>query len=40
MNYFPAFLNLEGRSCLMVGGGAVAARKLRRLLKAGAEIVV
>ena len=40
MTYFPAFLNLEGRSCLVVGGGKVAARKLRPLLKAGAEVVV
>jgi uroporphyrin-III C-methyltransferase/precorrin-2 dehydrogenase/sirohydrochlorin ferrochelatase len=40
MTYFPAFLNLEGRSCLMVGGGAVAARKIRLLLKAGAAVVV
>ncbi len=40
MTYFPAFLNLEGRSCLVVGGGKVAARKLRLLLKSGAEPVV
>ena len=40
MKYFPAFLSLEGRRCLVVGGGELAARKLRLLRKAGARIVV
>jgi uroporphyrin-III C-methyltransferase/precorrin-2 dehydrogenase/sirohydrochlorin ferrochelatase len=40
MSYFPAFLDLDGRSCLLVGGGQTAARKLRRLLKAGAKVTV
>jgi uroporphyrin-III C-methyltransferase/precorrin-2 dehydrogenase/sirohydrochlorin ferrochelatase len=40
MSYFPAFLDLDGRSCLLVGGGQTAARKLRRLLKAGARVTV
>lgn len=33
MDYFPLFHDVRGRHCLLVGGGAVAARKLRLLLK-------
>jgi len=40
MRYFPAFLDLTGRSVLLVGGGEAAARKLRLLRKAGAEVTV
>lgn len=32
MSYFPAFLNLENRKVLLVGGGLVASSKLRHLL--------
>ena len=31
MAYFPMFVELEGRPCLIVGGGAVALRKARKL---------
>jgi siroheme synthase-like protein len=34
----PLFLNLKGRDVLLVGGGAVAAAKLRQLLAAGADV--
>jgi uroporphyrin-III C-methyltransferase/precorrin-2 dehydrogenase/sirohydrochlorin ferrochelatase len=40
VDYFPAFLNLRGRQCLIVGGGDVALRKARLLLSAGAVVRV
>lgn len=40
MDYFPAFLRIAGKRCLLVGGGEVAARKARLLLDAGANITI
>jgi len=40
MRYFPAFHDLSTRPSLLVGGGEMAARKLRLLLKAGAQVTV
>lgn len=40
MDCFPIFLNLKGASCLVVGGGDVAARKAALLLEAGARVTV
>ncbi len=40
VDYFPAFLNLRDRSCLVVGGGNVALRKVRLLTSAGAVITI
>ncbi|MFQ5872867.1 MAG: bifunctional precorrin-2 dehydrogenase/sirohydrochlorin ferrochelatase [Dehalococcoidia bacterium] len=38
--YYPAFLNLKGRPCMVVGGGAVAERKVKALLECGAAVSV
>jgi len=40
VDYFPAFLDLRGRSCLVVGGGDIALRKVRLLASAGALITI
>jgi len=40
MKYYPAFLRLTGRPCLVVGGGPVAEQKVRALLRAGASVTV
>jgi precorrin-2 dehydrogenase/sirohydrochlorin ferrochelatase len=34
--YYPVFLDVEGKTCLIVGGGDVAARKAKSLADAGA----
>lgn len=40
MEMFPMFLKLEGRACLVVGAGTIAAPKVESLLRAGAEVKV
>lgn len=40
MGYFPFFMDLEGREGLVVGGGAVAARKVQKLLPYGPRLTV
>lgn len=40
MAYFPMFVSLENRPCLIVGGGRVASRKCRGLLAFGAEVTM
>jgi siroheme synthase-like protein len=38
--YFPLFINLDGRLCLLVGGGAAAARKAGALIDFGVSPAV
>ncbi len=40
MQYHPVYLDLRGRTCVVVGGGEVAARKAASLLEAGARVTV
>lgn len=40
MEYYPVYLNLCGKKVLVVGGGKVALRKTKRLLKANASTIV
>jgi siroheme synthase-like protein len=39
-DYFAAFLDLRGRRCLVVGGGAVGERKVGDLVRCGAAVLV
>ena len=38
--YYPAFLELTGRLCVVIGGGRVAERKIKTLLECGAKVKV
>ena len=38
--YYPVYLNLRGRRCVIIGGGTVAEGKIGRLLDSGAQISV
>ena len=38
MDYFPIFLDLRGRRCLVLGGGEAASAKAAMLARAGAEV--
>jgi len=40
MQYYPIFLDIKGRSCLVVGGGDVGTRKVETLLECGALVTV
>jgi precorrin-2 dehydrogenase / sirohydrochlorin ferrochelatase len=38
--YYPFFLNLSGKKCLVIGGGQVALRKVTSILECGAKATV
>lgn len=38
--YYPLFADLEGRRCVVVGGGIIAQRKVTMLLRCGAVVTV
>jgi precorrin-2 dehydrogenase/sirohydrochlorin ferrochelatase len=38
VRYYPIFLKVENRACLVVGGGEVGARKVETLLRCGARV--
>ncbi len=40
MDYLPIFLNVKGKSCLVVGGGEVSVRKASLMVQAGARVTV
>jgi precorrin-2 dehydrogenase/sirohydrochlorin ferrochelatase len=40
VKFYPVFLNLKNKKCLIVGGGKVAERKVSKLLRAGARVWV
>jgi precorrin-2 dehydrogenase len=40
MSYYPIFLELNERRCVVIGGGAVAERKVAGLVQAGARVTV
>jgi uroporphyrin-III C-methyltransferase / precorrin-2 dehydrogenase / sirohydrochlorin ferrochelatase len=40
MDFFPIFLNIRNKRCLVVGGGNVAERKTASLLKSGADVIL
>ena len=40
MKYYPVFLDIADKKCVVVGGGEVAARKVLRLLDCGAKVSV
>ncbi len=39
-SYYPAYLNLEGRQCVVIGAGIIAQRKVEQLLEANASITL
>ncbi len=40
MAYFPFFIDIKDKRCLVVGGGKVALRKIQKLIEFGAQIIV
>src|SRR3989304_5991839 len=40
MGCYPIFLEMAGRPCVVIGGGAVAERKIAALLEVGAAVTI
>ena len=40
MKYYPVFLDIKARKCLVVGGGSVGTRKVLSLVECGAIVTV
>lgn len=40
MRYYPIFLDIKGKPCVVIGGGNVAERKVLSLIDAGAKVLV
>jgi len=40
VTYYPTFLNIDAKKCVVVGGGKVALRKVKTLLDCGANVTV
>src|SRR4030042_3427211 len=40
LKYYSVFWNIAGKKCVVIGGGDVAARKIKRLLCCGAQVYV
>ena len=40
MAYFPIFIEIEKKKCVIIGGGKVALRKVETLLRYGAKVQV
>jgi precorrin-2 dehydrogenase/sirohydrochlorin ferrochelatase len=38
--YYPAFINIQNKKCVVVGGGEVALRRVKMLLRCGGRITV
>ena len=39
-SYYPVFLDLQGKPCVVIGGGEVAERKIQGLLECQARVTV
>ncbi len=40
MKYYPVYLDIQNRKCLVVGGGSVGTRKVKSLVNCGAAVTV
>lgn len=40
MSYFPIFVDMQDKHCLVYGGGTIAARRIQGLLRFGAQVTV